>query len=111
MNHTHEHHLSTRAPQSKSGQSDKLHVIEVISNPVRFKSRYALFEKFKAHMATQPLVEFHVVELAQGRRPFEITEECNPKHLQLRSYEELWFKENMINLGISRLPADWNSVA
>jgi hypothetical protein len=110
MSHTHQHHLAHRPPQARSGQPDKLHVIAVISNQVRYESRYALFEKFREHMRSQPLVELHVVEVAFGRRPYEVTSGL-PNELQLRTYEEVWHKENMINIGLSRLPADWKYVA
>jgi hypothetical protein len=111
MNHSHNHPMANRVPQSVAGQPDKLHVIAVISNPVRYVSRYELYKKFVEHCATQPLVELHTVELAFGRRPFEITDASNPNHIQLRTYEEIWHKENMINLAVQRLPADWKYVA
>ena len=38
--------------------------------------------------------------------------ECgNPRHLQVRTWDEIWHKENMMNLGIQRLPSDWEYVA
>ncbi len=40
------------------------------------------------------------VECAFGDRPFAITQENHPHHVQLRTVEELWHKENMINIGI-----------
>jgi hypothetical protein len=49
--------------------------------------------------------------MAFGDRPFEITQADNPHHIQVRSYFELWHKENMLNIGISRLPIDWEYVA
>src|SRR5437867_5368381 len=39
-------------------------------------------------------------------RPFEITESTNPRHLQLRTYSEIWHKENALNLLINRLPPE-----
>lgn len=111
MSHTHQHPLASRPPQSRDGNPDKLHVVAVISNPIRYSSRYELFRYFEQHMLTNPHVELHVVEQAFGRRPFEVTESGNPRHLQLRTYDEWWHKENMINLGVQRLPADWKYVA
>jgi hypothetical protein len=46
-----------------------------------------------------------VVELAFGNRPFEVTDPDNPRHVQVRSGHELWHKENLVNLGVARLPA------
>jgi hypothetical protein len=89
---------------------DKFWVIAVISNPQRYKSRYNLYEKFKASMEVAG-VNLLTVEIALGQRPFELTEENNPNHVQLRTNNELWHKEQMINIGISRLPQDWEYVA
>lgn len=107
MSSTHAHPLAHHPPQSYAGEPDKLHVIAVISNPIRYASRYALYERFAAFMKKEPLVVFHPVELALGRRPFEIPD----AELKLRTYDEIWHKENMINLMIQRLPPDWKYVA
>ena len=111
MSHTHQHHLSHHPPQSRSGEHDILDVILVISNPVRYASRYELYKKTLEHIQLQTNVRVHTVELAFGRRPYEITQGTCPFHLQLRTYDELWHKENMINLGLARLPSDWKYVA
>jgi hypothetical protein len=81
-----------------------------VSNPVRYASRYRLYRLFEKHVKDSGAVLL-TVELAFGERPFEVTEPCNPLHVQLRSGHELWHKENLINIGIGRLPADWRYVA
>lgn len=89
------------------------YVITVVSNPARYSSRYHLYQQFKAHMESHH-AQLITVELAFGERPFEITEKDNITHLQLRSENELWHKENMINLGIQHLTQiypDWKYVA
>lgn len=48
-------------------------------------------------------VQLITVEQAFGERPFMVTESCNPYHVQCRSHEELWLKENMINIGLRRM--------
>lgn len=48
-------------------------------------------------------VKLITVEQAFGHRPFMVTEKCNPLHVQVRSHEELWLKENLINIGIQRV--------
>lgn len=77
------------------------HVITVISNPVRYQKRYELYFKFEklCHDAGVNLI---TVEQAFGNRPFMVTEPNNKNHVRVRSFEELWLKENMINLGIQR---------
>jgi len=89
----------------------QLHVIAVVSNPVRYQSRYELYRQFARHMA-QSGANFYTVELAFGERPWEVTTAGNPKHLQLRTSTEIWHKENMVNLGLTHLlPSDWRYMA
>ncbi len=80
----------------------KFYVITCISNPVRYRSRYTLYLKFK-EMVESAGVKLITVEQAFGNRNFEVTERDNPAHLQVRSVDELWAKENMLNLGIEYL--------
>jgi hypothetical protein len=87
-----------------------LYVVAVISNPVRFKRRYQLYREFEKYVETSGAV-LYTVELALGERAFEVTNAGNPRHIQLRSLSEFWHKENMINIGVSRLPNDWRYVA
>lgn len=87
-----------------------LDVVAVVSNPVRYRSRFDLFRAFERYV-THAGCRLTVVELAYGHRAFEVTEEENPRHLQLRTGHELWHKENLVNLGIQRLPRDWEYVA
>lgn len=88
----------------------QLWVVAVISNPQRYKSRYELYHRFKASVEASG-ANLITVEIALGERPFEVTNELDPNHVQLRSNTELWHKEQMINIGISRLPQDWEYVA
>jgi hypothetical protein len=78
---------------------DGFWVITVLSNPVRYKRRYEIYWRFK-EMCEAAGVKLITVEQAFGARPFMITEPNNPFHLQVRTVEELWHKENMINMGI-----------
>ncbi len=86
------------------------YVIAVISNPIRYESRVRLFKEFEQHMLDSG-VKLYTVEMAFGDREHRVTQPCNARHIQLRTIEELWNKENMINIGISRLPSDWEYVA
>jgi len=56
-------------------------------------------------------VHLVTVEVAFGDRHFEITRPDDPDNIQLVTDHEIWHKENMINLGIQRLPLDWEYVA
>lgn len=104
-----------QASADKGMQADlrQFYVVAVISNPVRFESRYRLFLDFLNHMRrTLPNYKTNmmVVELQQGDRPFVVTPACGCRFVQLRSREELWFKERMITIGIRHLPIDWKYV-
>ena len=89
---------------------DVLDVVAVVSNPVRYRARYDLFRAFEAHVLESG-ARLTVVEMAFGNRPFEVTRPEDPRHVQVRSAHEFWAKENLINLGVSRLPRDSRYVA
>lgn len=91
----------------------RFYVISVISNPVRYHRRYDLYWKFKKHMQDVG-GKLITVECQFGNRGFVLTERDNPFHVQLRTSEEVWHKENMINVAInylSQLDPDWQYVA
>ncbi len=84
----------------------RMKIITPYSNSARYKTRPELYSKFKEMMA-QAGVDLITVEIAFGNRPFEVTERDNPLHIQLRSEEELWHKENMINIAINYIMQVW----
>lgn len=88
----------------------ELQVVVMVSNPIRFASRYRLYEQFKAHMKASG-VELWTCEVQHGDRPFAVTARGDRKDLQLRTYNELWHKENALNEMVARLPYDWRYVA
>lgn len=89
---------------------DKLYVVTMLSNPLRWRSRYRNYWSFQRHVQDAG-AELYTVEVAYGDRPFEITQADDPRDIQLRTADELWHKENAINLAIQRLPADAKYVA
>ena len=91
---------------------EKLHVIVVASNPCNYKRRVILTKEFINRMNFEQNVILYVVELAYKNEPYYLTEEDNPKHLQLRTEVPLWHKENLINIGIKKLlPSKWKACA
>ncbi len=76
------------------------YVVTMISNPVRYRSRYELYNKFES-MMKEAGANLITIELALGVRPFVITEKHNPLHIQLRTVDELWHKENALNIAIN----------
>lgn len=90
----------------------EFYVIAVVSNPIRYKRRWELFKQFKEHMKDMG-AQVLVVEQAFGRRQPQIATdydqndncvntgpyiEKDPFHLVVRTDQELWYKENLINL-------------
>lgn len=96
--------------QHESFRRDRFHVVTMISNPVRYSSRYKLYLEFEKRMEAEG-VNLWTVELQLGDRPFCVTSAANPRNVQLRHWDELWHKENALNVAISRLPDDWETVA
>lgn len=87
---------------SKPFDLDKAHVMTMISNSVRYDSRYHGFFAFQEHiLKTTP--NLWVCELQTGDRPFVVTDPSNPRHLQVRSYEEIWHKENCLQILANRV--------
>jgi hypothetical protein len=83
-----------------------LDVIAVISNPVRYGSRYRLFKEFCERMAQESVVRLTTIELQQKNRPF-VTDAT----IKLRTEHEIWYKENLINVAVRHLPTDWEYMA
>jgi len=97
--------------QTAHAPADVLYVVTSVSNPHRYASRYKLYRAFEQMCADNPRVQLHTVELAQRDRYHEVTSPQNPRHIQLRSPDTLWHKENLLNLAIQHLPAEWEYVA
>jgi hypothetical protein len=87
-----------------------LYVVTPIINPSRYQSRYRLYEDFARYITDAGAV-LYTIEAAYGDRDHQVTDAGNPRHIQVRTRHELWHKENLINLGVARLPADWKYVA
>ncbi len=84
---------------------EQLHVISVLSNPIRYESRVRLFREYVERMKLAG-VTLWIVEASFGERDYQIAEEGNIHHIRLRCDHELWIKEAMINAGRRFLPAD-----
>jgi hypothetical protein len=82
-----------------------LHVISVISNPVRYLSRVRLFKEFMAEMASSGVTHW-IIEAVYGERAPSVAEPDNKHHIIVRCDHEIWLKENLINVAARHLPAD-----
>jgi hypothetical protein len=105
-------HIVNHIQKPELCDDNTLHVIGMVSNPIRFHSRYRLFRKWYEEMKNTPNVKVYIAEIAYGDRQFEVTDPCDPTHLQLRTRQVLWQKENALNL-IERelLPLNWRYIA
>lgn len=90
---------------------DTLYVITALNNSRRYKRRWELYQKFAEHLKQFPNVVHYTIELVFADRDPVVTEDNNPRHIRLRSDSEVWVKENLINVCVSRLPSDWRYVA
>jgi hypothetical protein len=69
-----------------------------------------LYHQFAQKIAAQPNVNLVTVEMAFGGRDHTLSS-APGKHIQVRGHNELWHKENLLNIGIQSLPHDWKYVA
>ncbi|CAF2219340.1 unnamed protein product [Rotaria magnacalcarata] len=96
----------------------KLAVIAVFFNPVRYSSRYNLYRRFEEHMSQSGVFLFTVECVFESaplfglqQQTYEVTQSNNPHHLQLVAPSILWMKENLINISVKHLPAHIEYIA
>lgn len=94
----------------ESFDPSELHVISVVHNPLRFKSRHHLFRDF-VKRCKDAGVSLHVIEASFGDRWHDHGDVGIDRHTVLVQNQELWVKESMIRIGLSRLPEDAKYVA
>ena len=83
---------------------DKLTVIIVHFNPMKFKRIKELALQFKNETLLMDDVDLFIAELSYDNK-FEITEKHNDRHIQLSTTNDniTWPKENLINIAVSHL--------
>lgn len=94
-------HIDVPHPFRPSADLSKFFVVTCISNPVRYMRRYELYWRFK-ELCEAADVHLVTVEQGFGERPFMVTTPDNPLNVQVRNFEELWLKENLLGIGIER---------
>lgn len=87
-----------------------LYVVTAISNPCRYRSRSVLYRDF-AKRVKDAGAELLTVEATFGEREHDVTSGCSSSGIQLRTSHELWHKENLLNVGIGRLPPEAKYIA
>ncbi len=88
----------------------ELCVITTISNPANYESRFRLYHEFRQRIEASGAT-LYTIELATGDQKFSVTDASNPLNIQVRSNDEIWYKENLINVALRRLPKSWQYVA
>lgn len=110
----------------KDAVKEPLYAIVPYFNPWRWKSREKHTQRALKHFHDSGVV-IVLVEVAFNRREFTFADSgldgtlasCDilpkdhnfrHKYVGLRSNDELWLKENSINVGVSHLPHDWKQI-
>lgn len=114
---------------------EPLYICTAVFDPIRFRSRWKHYQRFakmvkdaggvlvtveaafgERHHALDEGITQHGT-LIHGEAPTKPTEfhkalTTHPhQYIKVRTDDEVWLKENLINIGISRLPAGWKYVA
>ena len=91
-----------------------LHIVTCISNPLLWKSRVALAEKAIDSWLVKSNVHVTLVECAYGSRGHQLDYLAlhdRVTYIPVRAKTLLWVKENLMNIGIARLPQHAKYVA
>jgi hypothetical protein len=93
--------------------TDTLYIVTCVSNPLLWKSRIQLAEKAIKSWLLEPNVHVTLVECTYGNRPPELEhlkKDHRVTYIQVKARTLLWIKENLMNIGINRLPHDANYI-
>ena len=92
---------------------DTLYIVTAVANPIRWSSRTRLAKEAIHGWSKDPNTHITIVECAYGGRDFELidfAEDIKATHIAVRAHTVAWSKENLLNIGISRLPHEANFV-
>lgn len=119
--HTHPHHADPEYDQRVHLKSvSELWVVTAVSNPARYKTRYALYKKFRHHVTRELGLHLVTVEAAYGERDFQLTEDdvgdavlvrtldngSKTVDVRVRNRSFVWLKENLWSIGARFLPRE-----
>jgi len=113
MLHLHENHFHPTHFHRPDVVDQPLYVITPLYNPQRWRSRWKLYKDFENYVLSNNEARLVTIECSFGERAECITEVVSPKHIviHVQTKHELWVKENLINIAVSRLPSDWKYMA
>lgn len=91
---------------------EKLYVISPVFNSPRFRTIWKLYNEFEL-MVINSGAHLVTIECIFGERAEAIVEQSSENHtvIHVRAHSELWIKENLINIAISRLPESAKYIA
>ena len=118
--HTHPHHRDSEYDCRIDETASTLWAITAVSNPVRYKTRYALYKRFKEHVTRDLRINLITVEAAYGDRDHQLTDDnlndivlattldngVRTIDVRVRNTSQIWLKENLWNVGARQLPQD-----
>lgn len=78
------------------------YVVTPISNQWLWKRRYELYWPFK-EMVEAAGVKLVTIEHALADRPFMVTSATDPMNIQVRGVDEVWYKENLLNIAFGHI--------
>ena len=96
----------------------QLAVITVLFNPMRYKSRYKLYDQFAKHMSRSGVTLLTIEcifdceqESGLPKQRFRLARADQLRHLRIKAPSVLWLKENLINMAVQRLPISVDYIA
>src|ERR1039458_1283068 len=93
---------------------DLLHIVTAVANPLRWQSRMRLARQAVVAWLKEANVHVTLVEAAYGGRDHELADlaiyPC-VTIVPVRASTLVWSKENLLNIGIARLPHDARFIA
>jgi hypothetical protein len=95
-------------PVRRYRPADDLWIVTSYYNPLRYRTRRANFDAYRAAIETSGLNHL-VIECAFGSQPFSLSPECAV--LQIRCRHVLWQKERLLNVAVAALPKRCTKVA
>lgn len=93
--------------------TETLYVVTCVSNPLRWQSRIALAKAAITHWLKHPNVHVTLVECAYGSRGYDLAHMASERltHVPVRATTMAWNKENLLNIGTTKLPPGASKIA
>lgn len=111
---THTHPQSDPATFARPDKvKETLYVITPVFNPQRYRSRWKLYKNFEKYVLDSGQAHLVTIECTFGHREEALVQDMGENHtvIHVRTEHEIWIKENLINLAITRLPKNWKYLA